>query len=100
MVSTDFGEGTRSPDRAATRVLTYALMCRSRSPEDARDTFKALRSQHIAEQSALLYCEWASLEAGAGNTQQATSVLKKAMRAGAKPTECVDRHAPCFAPGC
>ncbi len=39
---------------------------RAKSADDARDTFKMLRSQGIGEGAALLYTEWAALEGAAG----------------------------------
>jgi hypothetical protein len=56
-------------------------------PDDARDTFKALRSQAIGGAWAPLYREWAALEAGpgGGGAAKADAVLAKGLRDGAAP---------------
>ena len=41
-------------------------MRRACNAEEARATFKMLKSSHIADGSAHLYVEWAKLEAAAG----------------------------------
>ena len=58
-----------------------------KNQEDGRDTFKTLRSQHIGDRSALLYYEWAALEAtgGGGGASKAAAVLAKGLREGAQP---------------
>lgn len=58
---------------------------RYKNRDDARDTFKTLRSQHIGDRSALLYYEWAALEQLAGNASKALSVLQKGLRGQAQP---------------
>ena len=40
--------------------------CRQRSEDEARDTFKMLKSQLIGDSFAYLYSEWALLEDAAG----------------------------------
>jgi lipopolysaccharide biosynthesis regulator YciM len=62
--------------------------CRARSPDDARDTFKTLKNQHIGDASAHLYYEWACLEHAAGNVSKALGVLAKGIRAEAQPARC------------
>lgn len=59
--------------------------CRTRSQDDARDTFKTLKNQHIGDASASLYYEWAVLEHSAGNVSKALGILAKGMRAEAQP---------------
>lgn len=63
-----------------------ASACRTRSQDDARDTFKTLKNQHIGDASAHLYHEWAVLEHSAGNVSKALGIIAKAMRANAQPT--------------
>ncbi|KAL4539201.1 hypothetical protein Ndes2526B_g02541 [Nannochloris sp. 'desiccata'] len=53
--------------------------------DDARDTFQTLRTQHIGETSALMYAEWAGLEAMGGNTSKALSIISKGVKSGAEP---------------
>lgn len=43
-------------------------LCRTCDPEEARATFKMLKSSHIADGSAHLYAEWAKLETAAGES--------------------------------
>jgi hypothetical protein len=64
------------------------VFCRARSPDDARDTFKTLKNQHIGDASAHLYYEWACLEHVAGNVSKALGVLAKGIRAEAQPARC------------
>lgn len=59
--------------------------CRARSPDDARDTFKTLKNQHIGDASARLYYEWAVLEHSAGHISKALGIIAKGMRADAQP---------------
>ena len=61
------------------------MSCRQRSKDEARDTFKMLRSQLIGETAAGLYAEWAALEHAAGNREKASTVLRKGLAAGAAP---------------
>ncbi len=42
------------------------VACRHRSEDEARDTFKMLKSQLIGDSFAYLYSEWAMLEDLAG----------------------------------
>ncbi len=42
------------------------VACRHRSEDEARDTFKMLKSQLIGDSFAYLYSEWAMLEDVAG----------------------------------
>jgi hypothetical protein len=64
--------------------------CRTRSQDDARDTFKTLKNQHIGDASASLYYEWAVLEHSAGNVSKALGILAKGMRAEAQPIRYAD----------
>lgn len=68
-------------------LSTYSiLLSRLRSKiDDARDTFQTLRTQHIGETSALMYAEWAGLEAMGGNTSKALSIISKGVKSGAEP---------------
>lgn len=59
--------------------------CRLKNQDDARDTFKTLRSQHVGDRSALLYYEWAALEQLAGHGSKALGVLQKGLREQAQP---------------
>ena len=56
-----------------------------KSEDDARDTFKTLKNQHVADNSAYLYHEWAKLEAGAGHSSKALGILNKALKEKAEP---------------
>lgn len=58
---------------------------RARSQDDARDTFKTLKNQHIGDSSAHLYYEWAVLEHSAGNVSKALGIIARGMRADAQP---------------
>ena len=58
---------------------------RQRSQDDARDTLKTLKSQHIGQASAALYYEWAALEQLGGNAFKALGVLSKGLREKAQP---------------
>ena len=75
-----------SPGPAPTTTLP-APRRRQRSPDDARDTFKTLKSQNIGDSCALLYTEWAALEAAAGHVSKALGVLQKGIRDRAQPVE-------------
>ena len=60
---------------------------RARSQDDARDTFKTLKNQHIGDASAHLYYAWAVLEHSAGNISKALGIIAKGMRAEAQPAQ-------------
>lgn len=66
-------------------MLVLLVCCRARSPDDARDTFKTLKNQHIGDASARLYYEWAVLEHSAGYISKALGIIAKGMRADAQP---------------
>ena len=51
----------------------YSYCHRQRSEDEARDTFKTLKSQLIGDNFAHLYSEWALLENQAGITDQSCS---------------------------
>lgn len=60
--------------------------CRLRnSHDDARETFKTLKSQQIGEEYAIMYAEWAGLEAMGGSASKALSIVSKGIKAGAEP---------------
>ncbi|WIA28772.1 hypothetical protein OEZ86_011304 [Tetradesmus obliquus] len=63
----------------------------ARSPDDARDTFKTLKNQHIGDASAHLFYEWACLEHAAGNVSKALGVLAKGFRAEAQPASLLEQ---------
>jgi hypothetical protein len=73
---------------APIRPTLHTTRRRYKNQDDARDTFKTLRSQHIGDRSAFLYYEWAALEQLAGNTSKALSVLQKGLREQAQPAGC------------
>ncbi len=77
-----------SGTKAQQHTLLLAATCRVRSQDDARDTFKTLKSQNIGDTSALLYTEWAALEVAAGHTSKAVGVLQKGLKSNAQPKEC------------
>ena len=62
---------------------------RQHNEDEARDTFKTLKNQHIADSNALLFHEWASLEAKSGNVTKALDILGKAIKDNAQPDRCV-----------
>lgn len=76
---------------AITTVMLQSCVRRARSPDDARDTFKTLKNQHIGDASAHLFYEWACLEHAAGNVSKALGVLAKGFRAEAQPARCGGR---------
>lgn len=55
------------------------------SPDDARDTFKTLRNQLLGSSHAQLYCQWAKLEAQAGDVPRALGIVSKGLKEGAQP---------------
>lgn len=55
------------------------------SAEDARDTYKMLRRQRLAEGNAELYMAWAGLEERCSGPAQALDVVRKGLREGAQP---------------
>ena len=62
------------------------IECRLRnSHDDARDTFKTLKSQQIGEEYAIMYAEWAGLEAIVGSASKALSIVSKGIKTGAEP---------------
>lgn len=65
--------------------LGFARQQWARHPDDARDVLKMLKSQHIGDQQAALYYEWAALEAGSGNRTKALGVLAKGLKENAQP---------------
>ncbi|KAF6261004.1 hypothetical protein COO60DRAFT_832255 [Scenedesmus sp. NREL 46B-D3] len=71
--------------------LGFARQQWARSPDDARDTFKTLKNQHIGDASAHLYHEWACLEHAAGNISKALGVLAKGLRADAQPSSLLEQ---------
>jgi len=75
------------------RDHAHAALCvagrRRHNEDEARDTFKTLKNQHVADSSALLFHAWASLEAGSGNTSKALGILGKALKENAQPARWV-----------
>ena len=49
-----------------TAELNLCCLCRQKNQDEARDTFKMLKSQFLGENSAHLYATWATLEAASG----------------------------------
>jgi hypothetical protein len=78
-----FLEGNATP--RPSQILPVLCACRARSQDDARDTFKTLKNQHIGDASAHLYYEWAVLEHSTGNVSKALGIIAKGMRAEAQP---------------
>lgn len=56
--------------------LAPDVACRHRSEDEARDTFKMLKSQLIGDSFAYLYSEWAMLEDLAGEEPDLAYSLK------------------------
>ncbi len=84
----------RSRDEAYLRVwLGYAREQASAGApggggaEEARDTFKFLRSQRLGDSLALLWTEWAAFEAAQGRRDKAAAVLAKGVDHGASPVD-------------
>lgn len=71
--------------RAYEGMMTHASSHRPRDEDDARDTFKALKNQHIGDGHASLYHQWAQLEASSGNTSKALAVIQKGLKERAEP---------------
>lgn len=61
---------------------------RERHEDEARDTFKTLKNQHIGDSNAHLYYEWAALEAKAGSISKALSIVQKGIKENAQPARC------------
>ena len=59
--------------------------------DDARDTFKTLKSQQIGEEYAVMYAEWAGLEALTGNSSKAASIVYKGLKTGAEPRSVLEK---------
>lgn len=74
-----------SVQHSAHIVPRHCVLSRVRSPDDARDTFKTLKNQHIGDASAALYHEWACLEHSAGHVSKALAVIAKGLKAEAQP---------------
>lgn len=70
-------------------VLIYLTFthCRERNEDEARDTFKTLKNQHIGDANAHLYHQWAALEAKAGEISKAISILQKGIKERAQPAK-------------
>jgi hypothetical protein len=67
--------------------MRICLSCirRQHSEDEARDTFKALKNQHIGDANAQLFHMWAKLEATSGHDDKALAILNKALKGGAQP---------------
>ncbi|BDA45731.1 probable dual specificity protein kinase Ttk at C-terminar half [Coccomyxa sp. Obi] len=67
--------------------LGYARHQGYRNQHEARETYKTLKDQNIgnASVSASLYVEWAALEVSAGEMDRALSIVRKGIKANAKP---------------
>jgi serine/threonine-protein kinase TTK/MPS1 len=81
----------RSRDDAFLRVWLGFARAQAASgsggAEEARDTFKFLRSQRLGDQLARLWLEWAALEAAWGRRDKAAAVLAKGLQHGAAPAD-------------
>lgn len=69
-------------------MALISAVCRGRNEDEARDTFKTLKNQHIGDGCALLYHDWAALEAKSGNISKALSILHKGLKENAQPVRC------------
>jgi len=70
------------------------------SSDDARETFKTLKSQNIGEEHALLYAEWAALEAKDNNKEKALTIVAKGIKANAQPFRILDELEEKLKAGC
>ena len=78
----------RSRDEAFLRIwLGHAKQQAAVRGDDARDTFKFLRSQRLGDSLALMWLSWAAFEAALGRKDKAAAVLAKGLEHGAQPTE-------------
>jgi serine/threonine-protein kinase TTK/MPS1 len=78
----------RSRDEAFLRIwLGHARQQAAVRGDDARDTFKFLRSQRLGDSLALMWLSWAAFEASLGRKDKASAVLAKGLEHGAQPTE-------------
>lgn len=86
--ATELVQRTKGQDPTEAYVniwLGYAKHQWAVNEDDARDTFKTLRNQHITSGAANHYHLWASLEAGSGDISKALSVLAKGIKEKAQP---------------
>jgi hypothetical protein len=86
--ATELVQRTKGQDPSEAYVsiwLGYAKHQWSINEDDARDTFKTLRNQHITSGAANLYHLWASLEARSGDISKALSLLTKGIKEKAQP---------------
>ena len=68
----------RSRDEAFLRIwLGHAKQQAAVRSDDARDTFKFLRSQRLGDSLSLMWLSWASFEAALGRKDKAAAVLAK-----------------------
>ena len=78
----------RSRDEPFLRVwLGHVRVQAASRPDDARDTFKFLRSQRLGDGLALMWLAWASFEAALGRKDKAAAVLAKGIEHGAQPVQ-------------
>ena len=78
----------RSRDEAFLRIwLGHAKQQAAVRGDDARDTFKFLRSQRLGDSLSLMWLSWASFEASLGRKDKAAAVLAKGLEHGAQPAE-------------
>ncbi|KAK9828905.1 hypothetical protein WJX72_002702 [[Myrmecia] bisecta] len=70
--------------------LGFARQQWFKSEDDARDTFKMLKGQHIGDTFAALYADWATLEHSTGNLSKSLSIVEKGIRAGAAPVSSLE----------
>ena len=79
------GRGASSDAPLLSLWLAYAADQERGSPQEARDTFKYLRSQRVGDACAALWVAWAGLEARLGRPDKALAVLAKAREHEAAP---------------
>ncbi len=75
----------RLPASTYPHVNQHMRPPRRRNEDEGRDLFKALKNQHIGDTCAVLYSEWAQLEAASGNAGKAVAVLQKGLKERAEP---------------
>lgn len=83
-------DGAARLDRCRhTHLTTPSCIHRPRGADEARDIFKTLKNQHLADTRAAMYHEWAVLEHSAGNVSKALGIIAKGLRADAQPARWV-----------
>ena len=70
--------------------LGYARQQMVHNTDDARDTFKFLKSQGIGQTHAIFWCEWAAFGGQLKGDEKAIKILKKGLEANCEPKEALE----------